>query len=456
MPFELPPLPYDYGALEPHIDAKTMEIHHDKHHQAYVNNVNKALDGTELQGKLDRGRPDRPRRAAGGDPHGRAQQRRRPRQPLAVLADHEPERRRRARRRARPRRSARRSAASTSFKEAVNDGGATRFGSGWAWLVVGRRQARRELDAQPGQPDHGRRRRRSSASTSGSTPTTSSTRTAGPTTSPPGGTWSTGTRSPGASTRRAQCVAALTTSVAVAVLRPPAASCRRSRSGFLPRPGPGARYHRQRRSRWKRRPATLTCAGTVTPGGLRRLSLVAVRPSRGGQRSARTRGRRQPDGYGRARPPAVRIAGHRADRSRPGGDGGHAERRAPAEPACAGEPLQLLPPQPGAASSYALPSRVQAGVAGTPLPRSRLEIGQVGGRPAAVKIPETAALSSKPWFNPRPDPGAVRPGEEPAGKRDPVVARAEQCPASPAPAVRRVVDLCPRACRGPRRRRASV
>src|SRR5213595_2598661 len=47
MPFELPPLPYDFNALEPHIDARTMEIHHDKHHQAYVDNANKALEGTE-------------------------------------------------------------------------------------------------------------------------------------------------------------------------------------------------------------------------------------------------------------------------------------------------------------------------------------------------------------------------------------------------------------------------
>ena len=47
MPFELPDLPYDYAALEPHIDARTMEIHHGKHHRAYVDNANKALDGTE-------------------------------------------------------------------------------------------------------------------------------------------------------------------------------------------------------------------------------------------------------------------------------------------------------------------------------------------------------------------------------------------------------------------------
>jgi superoxide dismutase, Fe-Mn family len=47
MAFEVPPLPYDYSALEPHIDEQTMRVHHDKHHQAYVDNANKALDGTE-------------------------------------------------------------------------------------------------------------------------------------------------------------------------------------------------------------------------------------------------------------------------------------------------------------------------------------------------------------------------------------------------------------------------
>jgi Fe-Mn family superoxide dismutase len=45
--YEVPPLPYDYNALEPHIDEETMHLHHDKHHQAYVTNANKALEGTE-------------------------------------------------------------------------------------------------------------------------------------------------------------------------------------------------------------------------------------------------------------------------------------------------------------------------------------------------------------------------------------------------------------------------
>jgi superoxide dismutase, Fe-Mn family len=48
MAYEVPPLPYDYGALEPHIDEATMRVHHDKHHQAYVDKVNAALEGTDL------------------------------------------------------------------------------------------------------------------------------------------------------------------------------------------------------------------------------------------------------------------------------------------------------------------------------------------------------------------------------------------------------------------------
>lgn len=50
MPFELPKLPYAYDALEPHIDARTMEIHHSKHHNAYTTNLNAAIAGTDLEG----------------------------------------------------------------------------------------------------------------------------------------------------------------------------------------------------------------------------------------------------------------------------------------------------------------------------------------------------------------------------------------------------------------------
>ncbi|MGV3695931.1 superoxide dismutase [Flavobacterium sp.] len=50
MPFELPQLPYAYDALEPHIDARTMEIHHSKHHNAYTTNLNAAIAGTDLEG----------------------------------------------------------------------------------------------------------------------------------------------------------------------------------------------------------------------------------------------------------------------------------------------------------------------------------------------------------------------------------------------------------------------
>jgi len=51
MAYEVPPLPYDYDALEPHIDAQTMTLHHDKHHQAYVDKANDALAGGPLDGK---------------------------------------------------------------------------------------------------------------------------------------------------------------------------------------------------------------------------------------------------------------------------------------------------------------------------------------------------------------------------------------------------------------------
>lgn len=51
MSFELPKLPYAYDALEPHIDARTMKIHHSKHHNGYTNNLNNAISGTDLEGK---------------------------------------------------------------------------------------------------------------------------------------------------------------------------------------------------------------------------------------------------------------------------------------------------------------------------------------------------------------------------------------------------------------------
>jgi superoxide dismutase, Fe-Mn family len=51
MAYEVPPLPYAYDALEPHIDEQTMTLHHDKHHQAYVDKANGALEGTDLEGK---------------------------------------------------------------------------------------------------------------------------------------------------------------------------------------------------------------------------------------------------------------------------------------------------------------------------------------------------------------------------------------------------------------------
>ncbi|MCF3111296.1 superoxide dismutase [Niabella sp. CC-SYL272] len=130
MAFTLPALPYAPDALEPHIDKQTMEIHHGKHHQAYVDNLNKAIDGTE---HADKSLEDLVKNAGaispavrnnggghwnhsffweilsadGGAPSGK-------------LAD----------------------AINETFgsldalKEKINTAGATRFGSGWAWLIV--------------------------------------------------------------------------------------------------------------------------------------------------------------------------------------------------------------------------------------------------------------------------------------------------------------------------------
>ena len=134
MPFEVPPLPYDYAALEPHIDEQTMRVHHDKHHQAYVDNANKALEGTEwaenpvesVLSSLDAMSEDirtAVRNNAGGhanhslfweimSPNGGGE-------PTGELAD----------------------AINSTFggvsqlSEQMNDAGVKRFGSGWSWLV---------------------------------------------------------------------------------------------------------------------------------------------------------------------------------------------------------------------------------------------------------------------------------------------------------------------------------
>jgi Fe-Mn family superoxide dismutase len=134
MAFELPELPYDHAALEPHIDAQTMEIHHGKHHAAYVTNLNAALEGTEwadrpleaILGDLEL-IPDDKRMAVrnnggghmnhslfwqimspdgGGEPEGEL---------ADAIADA--------------------LGGVGDLKAAVNDAGVKRFGSGWTWLV---------------------------------------------------------------------------------------------------------------------------------------------------------------------------------------------------------------------------------------------------------------------------------------------------------------------------------
>jgi superoxide dismutase, Fe-Mn family len=135
MPFELPPLPYDFGALEPHIDEQTMRIHHGKHHQAYIDNANAALEGTEWADRpveevlrsLDSLPEDKRaavRNNAGGHanhslfweimgPGGGGE-------PSGALADA----------------IAGAFGGAEQLKEQVNDAGVKRFGSGWSWLVV--------------------------------------------------------------------------------------------------------------------------------------------------------------------------------------------------------------------------------------------------------------------------------------------------------------------------------
>jgi Fe-Mn family superoxide dismutase len=130
MAFELPSLPYALNALEPHIDARTMEIHHGKHHNAYVTNLNAAVAGTDLEGKsLEElmkvaGSSAAVRNNGGGhwnhslfwqilSPTGGGL----PTGALAAAIDAK-------------------FGSFDAFKETFNKAGATRFGSGWAWLCV--------------------------------------------------------------------------------------------------------------------------------------------------------------------------------------------------------------------------------------------------------------------------------------------------------------------------------
>ena len=135
MPFEVPPLPYDYGALEPHIDEQTMRVHHDKHHQAYVDNANKALEGTdwadrpveEVLRSLD-SLPDDIRGAVRNNAGGHANHSFFW-EIMSPAGGGEPEGEL-----ARAIGSAFGSVG--ALKEQVNDAGVKRFGSGWTWLVV--------------------------------------------------------------------------------------------------------------------------------------------------------------------------------------------------------------------------------------------------------------------------------------------------------------------------------
>ena len=144
MAFTLPALPYAPEALEPHIDAQTMQIHHGKHHQAYVDNLNKAIAGTEHENKsleelvrIAGSISPAVRNNGGGHwnhsffweilgPNAGGQ-------PSGALAD----------------------AINSTFgsfdalKEKVNTAGATRFGSGWAWLIV--RDGKLEVTSTPNQ-----------------------------------------------------------------------------------------------------------------------------------------------------------------------------------------------------------------------------------------------------------------------------------------------------------------
>ncbi len=133
MAFKLPDLPYAYDALEPHLDARTMEIHHGKHHSGYTNKLNAAIEGTDLEGKSieeilknisDHSAAVRNNGGGyynhslfwsimspngGGEPSGRTN--------IAKAIDRD-------------------FGSFEAFKDAFAKAAATRFGSGWAWLCV--------------------------------------------------------------------------------------------------------------------------------------------------------------------------------------------------------------------------------------------------------------------------------------------------------------------------------
>jgi len=144
MAFTLPPLPYAPDALEPYIDAQTMQIHHDKHHQAYVDNLNKAIAGTENENKsleeliASAGTISPAVRNNGGGHWNHSFF-------WPMLAAHTGE----------GPSGALSEAINATFgsldalKEKVNAAGATRFGSGWAWLIS--RDGKLEVTSTPNQ-----------------------------------------------------------------------------------------------------------------------------------------------------------------------------------------------------------------------------------------------------------------------------------------------------------------
>ena len=171
MAFELPQLPYAYDALEPHFDAQTMEIHHTKHHQAYVTNLNNAIQGTEMESQSIEdilqniaAAPAAVRNNGGGHwnhslfwqiltPNGGGQ-------PTGAIGE-----------------AITQSFGSyDKFKEEFTKAATTRFGSGWAWLCKQQtapyKSARRLTKTTPSCPTPAAKARPFSASTCGSTPTT--------------------------------------------------------------------------------------------------------------------------------------------------------------------------------------------------------------------------------------------------------------------------------------------